>query len=55
MGKNLSKEVPNFTLSRKAFRRSNYPAVPRTDTGSEERNPKVSERTLVKKLGKMTP
>jgi hypothetical protein len=29
--------------------------VPQTDTGRRGENPKVSERTLVKELGKMTP
>ena len=29
--------------------------VPQTDTGSRVENTKVSERTLVKELGKMTP
>ncbi|GEQ64444.1 hypothetical protein VL4N_18840 [Vagococcus lutrae] len=29
--------------------------VPQTDTGSRGEHPKVSERTLVKELGKMTP
>lgn len=29
--------------------------VPQTDTGSQDENSKVSERTLVKELGKMTP
>ena len=29
--------------------------VPQTDTGSRDENSKVSERTLVKELGKMTP
>ena len=29
--------------------------VPQTDTGSWEENSKVSERTIVKELGKMTP
>ena len=29
--------------------------VPQTDTGSRGEYPKVSERTLVKELGKMTP
>ncbi len=29
--------------------------VPQTDTGSRGENPQVSERTLVKELGKMTP
>lgn len=29
--------------------------VPQTDTGSQVENTQVSERTLVKELGKMTP
>ena len=29
--------------------------VPITDTGRRGENPKMSERTLVKELGKMTP
>ena len=29
--------------------------VPRTNTGAQGENPKVSERTMVKELGKMTP
>lgn len=29
--------------------------VPQTDTGSRGENPQVSERTLVKELGKITP
>ena len=29
--------------------------VPETDTGGRGENPKVSERTMVKELGKMTP
>ena len=29
--------------------------VPQTDTGSWEEKSKVSERTIVKELGKMTP
>ena len=32
-----------------------YLPVPQTDTGSQDENSKVSERTLVKELGKMTP
>ena len=31
------------------------PNVPRTDTGGQGEYPKVSERTMVKELGKMTP
>ena len=29
--------------------------VPRTDTGGQGDNPKVSEITMVKELGKITP
>ena len=29
--------------------------VPQTNTGGRGENPKVSERTMVKELGKMTP
>lgn len=29
--------------------------VPQTDTGSRGENPQVSERTIVKELGKITP
>ena len=32
-----------------------YIPVPRTDTGGQGEYPKVSERTMVKELGKMTP
>ena len=32
-----------------------YLPVPQTDTGSRGEYPQVSERTLVKELGKMTP
>ena len=32
-----------------------YIPVPQTDTGSRGEDPQVSERTLVKELGKMTP
>ncbi len=38
----------------KLLARENVP-VPQTDTGSRVENTKVSERTLVKELGKMTP
>ena len=34
---------------------NNQLPVPQTDTGSRGEYPKVSERTLVKELGKMTP
>ena len=32
-----------------------YVPVPTTDTGGQGEYPKVSERTMVKELGKMTP
>ena len=38
----------------KLLARENIP-VPQTDTGSRVENTKVSERTLVKELGKMAP
>ena len=34
---------------------NNQLPVPQTDTGSRGEYPEVSERTLVKELGKMTP
>ena len=48
---------PKFLISHcreKPLARSQVP-VPQTDTGRRGENPKVSERTLVKELGKMTP
>ena len=50
-------QVPKFPMSHcqeKLLVRKQLP-VPQTDTGSRGENPKVSERTLVKELGKMTP
>ena len=52
---NNSTEVPDVTLPRKASSVNYTLPVPQTDTGSRGENPKVSERTLVKELGKMTP
>ncbi len=52
--RNISSEVSDVTLPRKASRELTLP-VPQTDTGSRGENPKVSERTIVKELGKMTP
>ncbi len=49
--------VPKFPISHcleKLLARIKVP-VPQTDTGRRGENPKVSERTLVKELGKMTP
>lgn len=49
--------VPKFLISHcqeKPLVRSQVP-VPETDTGRRGENPKVSGRTLVKELGKMTP
>ena len=47
-------EATEFTLARKAARSEQSP-VPQTDTGRRGENPKMSEITLVKELGKMTP
>ena len=55
MGRELI--VPKFLMSHcqeKLLVRSQRP-VPQTDTGSRGEHPKVSERTLVKELGKKTP
>ena len=49
--------VPKFPIPHcreKLLARMKVP-VPQTDTGRRGENPKVSERTLVKELGKMTP
>ena len=49
--------VPKFLMSHcreKLLVRKQRP-VPQTDTGSRGENPKVSERTMVKELGKMAP
>ena len=49
--------VPKFLMSHcqeKLLVRNQRP-VPQTDTGSRGEYPQVSERTLVKELGKMTP
>ncbi len=49
--------VPKFLMSHcreKLLVRKQRP-VPQTDTGSRGENPKVSERTLVKELGKNDP
>ena len=51
---NYSSEGHDLTLPRKASSQEKVP-VPQTDTGRRGENPKVSERTLVKELGKMTP
>ena len=53
--RNNSSEVPDVTLPRKASSVNYTLPVPQTDTGSRGEYPKVSERTLVKELGKMTP
>ena len=48
--------VVDFTLPRKKpLDRKNRVPVPQTDTGSQDENSKVSERTLVKELGKNDP
>ena len=43
------------TLPRKVSKDIIQIPVPRTDTGGQGEYPKVSERTMVKELGKMTP
>ena len=42
-------------LPRKASKDMILSPVPQTNTGGRGENPKVSERTMVKELGKMTP
>ena len=42
-------------LPRKASKDMSQSPVPQTNTGGRGENPKVSERTMVKELGKMTP
>ena len=42
-------------LPRKTSKDIIYVPVPITNTGGQEENSKVSERTMVKELGKMTP
>ena len=53
--RNNSSEVPDVTLPRKASSVNYTLPVPQTDTGSQDENSKVSERTLVKELGKNDP
>ena len=54
MGKELeiTPNFPDAKLPRKVSR-ANYTGT--TDTGGQGEYPKVSERTMVKELGKMTP
>ncbi len=49
--------VPKLLMSALPRKASSEKTTARTqtDTGSRGENPKVSERTLVKELGKMTP
>ena len=47
-------EAAESTLARKAATSEKAP-VPQTDTGRRGENPKMSEITIVKVLGKMTP
>ena len=47
-------KVQESHCQEKLLARENVP-VPQTDTGSQGEDPQVSERTLVKELGKMTP
>ena len=56
MGKGLeiTPNFPDAKLPRKVSR-ANYTGTRTTDTGGQGEYPKVSERTMVKELGKMTP
>ena len=47
-------EVTGATLPRKASNKETY-ARTKTDTGRQEENSKVREKTLVKELGKLHP
>ena len=55
MGSEILVTKHNNSHCQEKFLVRNKLPVPQTDTGSRGENPKVSERTLVKELGKMTP
>ena len=55
MVKLLAAKSFDAMLPRKASRANHIGTVPRTDTGGQGEYPKVSERTMVKELGKITP
>ena len=48
-------ETYGAKLPRKASKDITKKPVPRTNTGGQEENSKVSEITMVKELGKITP
>ena len=48
-------EVSNTPLPGKASKLQLHKTVPQTDTGGQDENSKVLERTLEKELGKLTP
>ncbi len=52
--RSLVSKYPTSHCQEKFLVRISLP-VPQTDTGSRGEYPKVSERTFVKELGKMTP
>lgn len=54
MGNEVSRSC-GFTLSGKASHRAKVAPVPQTDTGRQGENPKMSGRSVVKELGKITP
>ncbi len=54
MGSEIIAKFRCHTAKKKLLVRNKLP-VPQTDTGSRGEYPQVSERTLVKELGKMTP
>ena len=48
-------KYPNALLPRKASKDMAAVLVPRTNTRGQGENPKVSETTIVKELGKLAP
>ena len=48
-------EVSNTLLPGKAAKLQLHRTVPQTETGGQDENSKVLERTLEKELGKLTP
>ena len=50
----ISNEFPRSTLARKACEYCIKVPVPQTDTGRWGEDPKMSERSIVKELGKLT-
>ena len=55
MAKELAPKSYDAKLPRKASRANHIGTCTKTDTGRQGEYPKVSEITMVKELGKMTP